>query len=72
MIRVELAQGEGAVETFNLDPANATVGRLLDVAGVELGSRKIRVNGDIADEDTALSDRDVVMLQQKVDGGKIS
>jgi len=67
---VQLAQGEGEVKTYSLTPANATVANLLATAGVELGSRKVRVNGDAADLDTVLDNGDIVVLQQKVDGGK--
>ena len=69
MIRVELAQGEGPVRPFMLEEGHDKVSDLLRMASVSLEGRKIRVNGESADEDTRLEDNDLVMLYQKVAGG---
>ena len=68
MIRVELAQGEGAVSAYVLDDGGCRVSDLLSRAGVDLDGRKIRVNGDSEDTEYRLHDGDLVMLQQKIPG----
>jgi len=69
MIRVELAQGEGPVSSFMLEDGRCRVSDLLSTASVSLDGRKVRVNGEAADDDTRLHDGDLVMLYQKVAGG---
>ena len=69
MVTVELGQGAGPVDKYNLE-SPATVADLLDMAGVELGARKVKVDGVSADLDTELGNNSIVMLVQKVDGGK--
>ena len=68
MIQVKLAQGEGPVSSFMLE-VGSKVQALLNMARVSLDGRKVRVNGESAEEDTRLNDGDVVVLYQKVAGG---
>ena len=70
MIRVSLAQGEGPVSTYTME-RGSTVEDLLELADVDLGSRKVKVNGESADGDTTLHENDLVILVQKVTGGSL-
>ena len=45
-----------------------TVARALDEAGLEVGSREIRVNGDVASASTLLSEGATVLLVKKIKG----
>lgn len=49
----------------------ATVAEILEVAGLEIGSKEVKVDGVVADEDTVAGTAKLVLLVQKVKGNGI-
>ncbi|MGN0302139.1 MAG: hypothetical protein ACI4BI_04610 [Anaerotardibacter sp.] len=50
---------------------NATVAEILEVAGLEIGSKEVKVDGVVADENTVAGTAKLVLLVQKVKGNAI-
>lgn len=68
IIQVRLGKLGARTEEFTLN-GNATVKDLVTASGVETAGYQFRVNSEVADLNTELSDGDIVVLLAAVKGG---
>lgn len=67
---VKVAPMGGRVVEVNVE-SGETVARVLEIAGVDIAGRSIRVNNIEATEDTTVTaENSIVMLAQKMKGGR--
>lgn len=69
---VRVGRTGGRIEKYELEGDEPTVGEALEEAGISTTKNdRIRLDGDIVDEDTIVSEGQIITVSGKVSGGKI-
>jgi molybdopterin converting factor small subunit len=70
-ITVKISRTGGQVTEYSLEGDDPTVGDALEAARIEISKGdRIRVNGELVDEDTVVSQDDIITITGKVSGGR--
>lgn len=70
-ITVKVGRSGGRVEEYILEGDEPTVGDALEAADISISKgQRIRLGGDVVDEDTIVEDGDMITVQGKVSGGQ--